>query len=228
MRQLKYWRIFFVFAALMLAAGSAGAAFSWYGDEYISQQLRFASPGAVADAEVKAADADIPNCAEFKVNAMWIYSSDAYGPGYWIASVHNNMPEPCSFGLNVDIMRTGAPDSCAAPYMVQPTTGSCSIHFSPIMQGDQSKHTCEVGPHPMVGDPIDAATGNVYISHTDWKSGAEDLRFKRYYNSAFSVNAWANGQSLSSFFARVGVDWTFNYEATILANSREALKKWPF
>lgn len=150
---------------------------------------------------------------------------DQYGPSRYTDGIYNDKPEPYSYGLNADIIRTGSPDTCVVPDVVQPITGLCGPPLFLKQQGNpsggkQTGGSCGI-PRGGVADPIGVATGNVYQAQTDWSG--EGLTLRRYYNSTFVYTTEANGYGLASYVSPMGVDWTFSYGAAILADSATPL-----
>jgi RHS repeat-associated protein len=92
----------------------------------------------------------------------------------------------------------------SVPAMPSMSVDSVAFNLGPTDgEGDTNCPPCQAGTY--VGDPVNAATGNVFESETDY-SGASSFRLRlvRYYNSQFTGNG--------SF----GANWTHQWDAKLL------------
>ena len=94
----------------------------------------------------------------------------------------------------------------------------------PKQQGVPQAGGC-LAPWSIVGDPIVAATGNLFHQESDWDgAGLGALSLQRSYNSWFGLSAHQYGFGLAGYHSPFGVGWSFTYGGAIFPNSTSPLR----
>ncbi|MEH6607511.1 MAG: DUF6531 domain-containing protein, partial [Pseudomonadales bacterium] len=133
--------------------------------------------------------------------ALASYPYPATSPGYY----NDSFPQPFYLTYGGGIENCVPPPSYAGPAINNDAGESVKMCLAKP-NGGLRDPLSTLGGSPLAADPINVATGNVYISESDFDGIAGLLRFDRYYNSA------------SDEEREMGLGWRHSYERAIHHN----------
>jgi len=116
---------------------------------------------------------------------------------------------------------TGTTYSCPSGGTLQGTTCVTGSNRNGGQAGNNGKDPGSPCNGVLVGHPINVATGNKYLSETDFVSAPERFRWARHYNSQFGLQTPANSL-VQSQPALMSSHWTHTYSRTIQLQSSTA------
>jgi YD repeat-containing protein len=116
---------------------------------------------------------------------------------------------------------TGTTYSCPSGGTLQGTTCVTGSNRNGGQAGSNGKDPGSPCNGVLVGHPINIATGNKYLSETDFVGAPERFRWARHYNSQFALQTPANSL-VQSQPALMSSHWTHSYSRTIQLQSSTA------